>query len=85
VRTAKTRAKLRMKSKRTSNGGFVGLLMLFIGVAIIIFVLVRTDIFTGQKDGKNVIEQGIDAVDQAREVKDLIEKNNRQSTEEGDY
>jgi len=30
--------------------------MLLIGVVIIIFIVVRTDLFSGQKDKKNMIE-----------------------------
>lgn len=67
---------------RKVNGGYIGLLMLLIGVALIIFFIVRTDLFSGQKDGKNMIEQGTDAVEETNEVKHLIEKNYQQSIQE---
>ncbi|OGI76912.1 hypothetical protein A3B85_00005 [Candidatus Nomurabacteria bacterium RIFCSPHIGHO2_02_FULL_37_13] len=68
-----------MQHKRIANGGYIGLLMLLISVVIIIFFIVRTDLFTGQKNSKNMLEQGNDAIKQAQEVKNLIEKNNQQS------
>ncbi len=68
-----------MQNKRIlKNGGYVGLLMLLIGVAIVAFLIVRTDLFTGQKgeqDGKNMIEQGQDDINKAKAVKDLVEQN----------
>ncbi len=71
-----------MKNKRIFNGGFVGLLALLIVVAIIAFLIVRTDLFTGEKGGKNIIEQGTSAIDQAKDVKALIEDNSRKAIEE---
>ncbi|OGI68022.1 hypothetical protein A2738_00405 [Candidatus Nomurabacteria bacterium RIFCSPHIGHO2_01_FULL_42_15] len=63
------------------NRGYIGLLMLLIGVAIIALLMVRTDIFTGQKDGKNMYEQGTDVIDQSNDVKNMLEQNSRQSVE----
>jgi hypothetical protein len=68
-------------SNKKYNGGYIGLLMLLIGVAIVALLIVRTDLFSGQKDGKNMIEQGSDAVDEVERVKDLIEQNSRRSAE----
>ena len=51
--------------------------MVFITVALMIFFMVRTDLFNGRKDGKNMIEQGIDAEKSAQAAKDMIELNNR--------
>ena len=65
-----------------NNKGYIGLLMLLIGVGIMIFFIVRTDLFTGQKNGKNMLEQGNDAIKQAQDAKNLIEKNNQQSMSE---
>ena len=65
-----------MKNKKNLNSGYVGLLMLLIGVAVIALVVVRTDLFTGNKDGQNMIEQGQDAIDQANEIKDILERRN---------
>jgi hypothetical protein len=75
-----------MKTKRTKNGGYIGLLMLLIGVAIIALVIVRTDLFkgfpTGQNDGKNVIEGGFDAIDSAKNAKNTIEESSRKTSEQ---
>lgn len=72
-----------MQNKRyLKNGGYVGLLMLLIGVAIIAFLIVRTDLFTGQKEGKNMIEQGQDNINKAKAAKDMIEQNSINSTKE---
>ena len=70
-----------MQSRKNLSGGYVGLLMLLISVAIIAFVIVRTDLFDGKKGGESVLEQGTDAINQAKEAKDLIEQNSRQSVE----
>lgn len=64
------------------NGGYVGLLMLLIGVGLIIFFIVRTDLFTGEKGSKNMIEQGTDAVDQAKAARTMIENNSKQAAEQ---
>ena len=71
-----------MENKKILNGGYVGLLMLLIGVAIIAYLIVGTDLFTGQKEGKNMIEQGQDSINKAKTAKDLIEQNNINSTKE---
>ena len=60
------------------NGGYVGLLMLLIGVAIVAFLIVRTDLFIepkGVQEGKNMIEQGQDDINKAKAVKDMVERN----------
>jgi len=58
------------------NGGYMGLVALLVSVAIISLIVVRTDLFTGNKDGKNMIEQGNDAIDQANKIKDILEGRN---------
>ena len=67
-----------MKNNKNLNCGFIGILSLLIVVAIIIFFIVRTDLFTGQKEGKNMIEQGMSDIDKARDAKNLLEQNNKQ-------
>lgn len=76
--------------KKKFNGGYVGLLLLLIGVSIIVFIMFRKNIFFGQtysvekengienKTGENMIDRGNDYIDQARQAKDLLEKNSRQ-------
>jgi hypothetical protein len=63
-----------MKS-RNFNGGYAGLIMLFIGVALMIFFIVRTDLFTGKKGGKTMLEQNTEAVDSAKALKLKLEQN----------
>jgi hypothetical protein len=68
-----------LKNKIKVNGGYIGLIMLLIGVVIIVFVVVRTDVFTSQKEDKNIIEKGNGYIDQTKEAKDLIEKNSQKT------
>jgi uncharacterized membrane protein len=74
------------------NGGFIGLIALLISVAIIALIVVRTDLFGGStsidENGNevknpdvNMIEGGFNAIDKARDVKNLIEENNRKAVE----
>lgn len=70
-----------MKRKKNSNSGYIGIIMLLIGVAIMIFFIVRTDIFGGQKGDKTYLEQNLDAVDSAKDAKAMIEYNNSQYAE----
>ncbi|MDQ5954966.1 MAG: hypothetical protein QG583_894 [Patescibacteria group bacterium] len=74
------------------NGGFIGLIALLISVAIIALIVVRTDLFQGStsidEDGNevknsdvNMIEGGFNAIDKARDAKNLIEENNRKAVE----
>lgn len=63
------------------NGGFIGLIALLISVAIIALIIIRTDLFSPAKEKKSMIEVGTDAIDEARNVKVLIEENNRKTFE----
>lgn len=67
-----------MLNNKNSNGGFVGILMILITVTVIIFIMFRTDMFNGKKGSKSMIEQDLDAVQQAKDVKALLEKNSAQ-------
>ncbi len=69
-------------NNRNTNGGYIALLLLLIGVALIIFFVVRTDLFSGKPGDKNMIEQGTDAVKQAENAKALLEQQNKQSVGE---
>ena len=64
------------------NGGYIGLISLLIGVVIIAFIIAKTDIFTGQKNGKNTIEQGREVIDQANNAKNIIEQYSRRAIEQ---
>ena len=56
--------------------------MLLLGVAIIVFFIIRTDLFTGKKDDKNMIEKNMEAIDKANAVKALVEQKSRESVVE---
>ncbi len=68
------------------NGGFVGLLMLLICVSIIALIIVRTDLFkgfpTGQSGNQNTFEHGIDAINAAKNAKNLIEQNSKNTNKQ---
>ncbi len=69
-------------NNKNLNGGFVGILMLLVVVSGMIFFMVRTDLFTGQKTGKSMLEQNQDAMDRANALKIQIEQNGVYPTEE---
>jgi hypothetical protein len=71
-----------MEKVKNLKGGYIGLIMLLIGVAVIVFLIVRTDLFSGQKGSKNMIEQGTDSIQKAEDVKNIIEQNNTKTMEE---
>lgn len=68
-----------MKIIENKNGGFIGILMILITVTVIIFIMLRTDMFTGKKGSKSILEQDLNAVEQAKDVKALLEKNSAQT------
>lgn len=71
-----------MRNKRFLHGGYIGLLMLLIGVAITVFLIVRTDLFSGQKEGKSILKQDLEAVDKARDAKAMLERNDQRAVGE---
>ena len=64
-----------MKNRNNLNGGYIGIIMLFLVVAGMIFFIVRTDLFTGQKGGKSMLEQNTEAIDRANALKVQLEEN----------
>jgi len=60
-----------------NNKGFIGILFLLIAVAVMAIVIVRTDLFSGGKSDKSMIENGLDAVDKAEEAKNLLEQKSQ--------
>jgi hypothetical protein len=68
--------------KNKFNNGYIGLVSLLIGVAIISFIIMRSDLFKDKKDGKNTIEEGREMINQADNAKNLIEQNSRRYMEE---
>lgn len=69
-----------MKNFKNLSGGYMGLLLLMIGLVLIITFIVRTDLFTG--GDKGILERGQDAIDSANEVKNKIEGNYKFDPEE---
>lgn len=80
-----------MRDKNILNGGFIGLVMLLIGVSIIVFIMFRKNIFFGQTyspekengientTGENMIDRGNDYIGEAREAKEMLERNSRKT------
>lgn len=68
-------------SYKNSTRGFIGILMILITVTVIIFIMFRTDLFNGKKGSKSMIERDLDAVQQAKDVKALLEKNAQKTIE----
>lgn len=71
-----------MKNKKNINGGYIGLLILLLGVVFMAFLFFRSDLFLGQKEGKTIIEKDLEAINQAKEVKNLVEENSKKSAED---
>ena len=66
----------------------MGIIVLLLGVALIVLFIVRTDLFYGKaksldsakddlNNAKGILEEGMDAINQAREVKYLLEQKNQ--------
>jgi len=70
--------------------GFIGLIALLIGVAIIAFLLVRGDLFSlsssvdkdGKKETKGFVEISTDAIQDARGAKAELEARDQKMLEE---
>jgi len=71
-----------MRDKPVQNRGYIGLLLLLLGVALMAMLIVRSDLFSGKKDDKGMLEEDLQAVDKAQEAKNLLEQQNKQSVEE---
>jgi len=69
---------------KNTQHGYVGLILLLLGVLGVGLVAFRTDIFTGNKENKNIIEQDMSAVDKAQELKDTLEQNNKKVMEDSE-
>ena len=74
-----------MKEGRIQNSGYIGLLALLISVAIIIFLIIRMDLY--YKKGANGeptqnTPAKLQAIDSAKQAKDMIEKNNQKTVEQ---
>jgi hypothetical protein len=70
-----------MKGVYKKRGGYVGLLGLLITVALISILVWRSDLFGGAKQ-KTIIEQDTKAIDSAQQVKQILEKQSRQTSEQ---
>jgi hypothetical protein len=71
-----------MKNKRNLNGGYVGLLILLISVSILVLVMFKSNFFRGQNNSKSIIEQDLNAVTKAQNVKNILENDNKKLLEE---
>ena len=71
-----------MKNRRNLNGGFIGILVLLIIVAGTVFLIVRTDLFIGEKGGKSMLDVNKDAIDDANALKIKLEQNSSYTFEE---
>lgn len=65
------------KTMKNTQNGYVGITLILVGVLIIGIFAFRTDLFTGNKEDGNIIEQGMNDIDKAEEVKNTIEQNNQ--------
>ena len=73
-----------MKNSSIKQGGYVGLILILLGVLGVGLFTFRTQIFSGDKESKSTTERDLYAIDQAREAKDLIEQNSKNTTAEGE-
>ncbi|MDE2399942.1 MAG: hypothetical protein KGL67_02970 [Patescibacteria group bacterium] len=68
------------------NRGFIGILMLLIGVAIVAFIIVRTGLFTnfptGQGSNNNMMNGGFGDINAARNARNLIEQDNQRAIQQ---
>ncbi len=71
-----------MKSDQNLKGGYIGLLVLFMGTALIIFFIIRTDIFSGKSGGKSIIEQKTESIDKAENVRTQIQIRSQEASEQ---
>lgn len=58
---------------RNSESGFIGVLILLLGSLLIIFFILRTDIFSNKSKDGNMIQNGVEAIDKAKGVRTQIE------------
>ncbi len=71
-----------MQNKKTSNGGYVAIVLLVLGFVGIGLFAFRTDLFTGNKEDKSMIEQDLAALEKATEAKNLIEESSKKTNNE---
>ncbi|MDO8492430.1 MAG: hypothetical protein Q7S34_02220 [bacterium] len=64
-----------------TNKGYAGLLALLITAVVITFLVWQTYGKKGQNQ-KTVIEEDLQAINQAQDIKDTLEKNSRQTAKE---
>lgn len=57
------------------NGGYAGLFILLISIAIIAIIFSRTHLTTNEDTQKNFIEEGQSAIETAENLKKKIEQN----------
>lgn len=52
------------------------------GTALIIFFIIRTDIFSGKSGGKSIIEQKTESIDKAENVRTQIQIRSQEASEQ---
>ena len=73
-----------MKKFKNRNGGFIGILFMLVALAAIMIYIVRPDIITGKKETKGMLEQNLDVVQKAKDIKSVVEKNSAKQADEID-
>ena len=77
-----------MHINRITSGGYAGLISLIITSLIMAFLFWRMDLFSGnsKNGGMPPMEQNLNAIQAAKDAKQLIEnRHNQQMTEVGNY
>lgn len=71
-----------MKNNFKLNGGYIGLLVLLVAIVAGGFFVFKPNKPAQEESSKNIIEEASGAIEQAKEVNDLVEQNNKNTTEE---
>ncbi len=69
-----------MKSK--FNQGYVGIVLILLGVVILSIFAFRNDWFTGNKENGNIIEQSMNDIEKAEEMKNTLEDSSQKTLED---
>jgi type II secretory pathway component PulJ len=65
--------------KRKWSGGYIGLLTLLVSIVIIAMIAWKLNLFGERNEGENnAIQQDMQAIEQAKLLKDALERRNRQ-------
>ena len=64
------------------NNGFIGLVALLISILIICLIVWRSDLSIFEDKKQNTVESGLQAIDNARDAKNIIEQNLKKTATE---